>query len=374
MLSPLDDYPVHQVPEPMRFVGTSDRNFFDRYYFNCFPVGGELMLAFGLGQYPNLSVTDAFAVVSAGGRHRVVRASRELGIDRMDTSVGPLRVEVLEGLRRLRILCEPGDDRDVSFDLTWTGDAGPAPEPRHLSRENGRIFVDSVRLGQTGRWSGQLHVAGTDYRVDPETWQGFRDRSWGVRPVGEAEPKGIRAAKAFGTFYWLYAPMRFDKFSIFLAIQEDRHGNRSRDHAVQVVGDGEPVPLGRVEQKLEFVPGSRKVAGATLRFQSPGGEQAVVRVEPVLPLHIAVGTGYGLDADWRHGAYQGKLKVESLEMGIDEAAARNGVYGVVEALSRYHYEGQEGAATGWGMFEYSIIGPHEPSGFTGMTDVAQLSR
>src|ERR1035438_8071821 len=31
VLSPLDDYPVHQISEPMRHVGTSDRNFYDRY-------------------------------------------------------------------------------------------------------------------------------------------------------------------------------------------------------------------------------------------------------------------------------------------------------------------------------------------------------
>jgi hypothetical protein len=34
MLTPLDDYPIHQVAEVMRHVGTSDRNFYDRYYFN----------------------------------------------------------------------------------------------------------------------------------------------------------------------------------------------------------------------------------------------------------------------------------------------------------------------------------------------------
>ena len=39
MLSPLDDYPVHQISEPMRFVGTSDRNFYDRYYFNIHGTG-----------------------------------------------------------------------------------------------------------------------------------------------------------------------------------------------------------------------------------------------------------------------------------------------------------------------------------------------
>jgi hypothetical protein len=55
------------------------------------------MLIVGLGQYPNLGVTDAFALARHGDTHRVVRASRELGADRMDTAVGPLRVEVIEG-------------------------------------------------------------------------------------------------------------------------------------------------------------------------------------------------------------------------------------------------------------------------------------
>ena len=58
MLSPLDDYPVHQISEPMRFVGTSDRNFYDRYYFNIHGAEGvhgshdELFAVVGLGQYP----------------------------------------------------------------------------------------------------------------------------------------------------------------------------------------------------------------------------------------------------------------------------------------------------------------------------------
>src|SRR5271157_5400655 len=66
VLSPLDDYPVHQISEPMRHVGTSDRNFYDRYYFNIHGTGevhgtdDELFAVIGVGQYPNLSVADAF--------------------------------------------------------------------------------------------------------------------------------------------------------------------------------------------------------------------------------------------------------------------------------------------------------------------------
>ncbi len=99
MLSSWDDYPVHQIADTIRHVGTSDRNFYDRYYFNLHGSSGELFMVMGLGQYPNLAVQDAFACVSRGGRHRVVRASRELG-DRMDTTVGPFRVEVVKPLER----------------------------------------------------------------------------------------------------------------------------------------------------------------------------------------------------------------------------------------------------------------------------------
>ncbi|WP_206185125.1 hypothetical protein [Thermoactinospora rubra] len=199
-LSPLDDYPVHQAPEVMRHVATSDRNFYDRYYFNCHDGTGELMLLVGLGQYPNLGVTDAFACVRHADIHRVVRASRELGDDRMDTRVGPFRVEVLEGLKRLRVVLEP-TEHGLSFDLAWEGTIPATLEPRHFLRWQERVVFDSLRLAQTGRWSGHIRVGDVEIPVTPDRWQGTRDRSWGIRPVGEPEPPGIQV-KNPGTFYW----------------------------------------------------------------------------------------------------------------------------------------------------------------------------
>ena len=48
-LSPLDDYPVHQIAETIRHVGTSDRNFYDRYYLNGFALDGSAMFIAGIG-------------------------------------------------------------------------------------------------------------------------------------------------------------------------------------------------------------------------------------------------------------------------------------------------------------------------------------
>ena len=94
-LSPADDYPIHQTAEVIRHPATSDRNFYDRYYFMLHSSSDELMLIFGMGQYPNLSVQDAFALVRMDTMHRVVRGSRALGPYRMDLNVGPFHIEIL---------------------------------------------------------------------------------------------------------------------------------------------------------------------------------------------------------------------------------------------------------------------------------------
>ena len=119
MLSSWDDYPVHQVAEPIRFVGTSDRNFYDRYYFNGHACSDDLFFVIGMGQYPNLGTQDAFVVVRRGDKHRVVRASRELD-DRMDLSVGPFGLEITRPLEELRLTLDD-NEHGISFDLTWTG-------------------------------------------------------------------------------------------------------------------------------------------------------------------------------------------------------------------------------------------------------------
>jgi len=91
VLSSMDDYPIHQIAAPVRHVGPSDRNFYDRYYFNLHGSTDQLFMVIGMGQYPNLATQDAFACICSKGKQRVLRASKKLG-DRMDTTVGPFRV------------------------------------------------------------------------------------------------------------------------------------------------------------------------------------------------------------------------------------------------------------------------------------------
>ncbi len=125
-----------------------------------------MFLIVGLGQYPNLGVMDAFAVLRRGDDHIVARMSKALGADRTDTTVGPLRIEVLEGLQKLRVVLEPGSEYDLSFDITFDATIPAALEPKHFRRQLERVTFDTSRFLQTGTWTGSLTVDGEDFAID----------------------------------------------------------------------------------------------------------------------------------------------------------------------------------------------------------------
>lgn len=385
MLSPLDDFPVHQIAEVIRHVGTSDRNFYDRYYFNCYPQPGmvdePLFLIVGLGQYPNLGVMDAFAVLRRGADHIVFRASKALGSDRMDLDVGPLRVEVLDGLHRLRVVLAPNEQApDLSFDLTFHSNVPAALESRHFVRQLERVTFDTQRFVQTGTWTGELTVDGVTTPVTPDAWLGNRDRSWGVRPVGEAEPPGRRGDPAEterANFFWIYAVMQFEEYSISMIVQEDAEGRRIVEDATRIWRDQAHPPewLGRPEHELVFQSGTREVAAATLTFRRPGplgqpDHTILVACDPVLPHYLGVGTGYGLEQDWRHGMWQGDLVVQGLRHKVDEIEPWKKMMCPVDNLARFTLTEHGADQHGTGLLEVAAIGPHTRYGFTGVGDVA----
>ncbi len=365
-LSPLDDLPIHQIAEPVRHVGTSDRNFYDRYYFNCHAGPDDPWFIFGFGVYPNLGVADCFVVVRHGDDHVVVRGSRALGDDRADLMVGPFRIRVLEGLARLRISLEPGHG-DVSFDLEFAADTPAVLEPRHFQRQLERVTFDTQRFVQTGRWSGSITLDGNDFPVSPEQWSGNRDRSWGVRPVGEAEPPGRRAADTDGnSFFWIYSVMRFADFAVVTIVQEKRDGERVMDDARLVWADPNRAPewLGRVEHEVEFVPGTREPARAVLRFIKPSGATTTVDCRPELANFLGFGTGYGLEQDWRHGMWQGEEKVEAQRLRVSELDPTMKLFCPIDYLASFTLTAADGAVhEGTGLFEFAVIGPHDQYGF-----------
>jgi hypothetical protein len=359
-----DEYPVHQAATSMAQPATTDRNFYDRCYLNAHRRSDDLFLVTGLGAYPNLGVIDAYATVRRGDEQYAVHFSDALGEDRASQQVGPYRIEVLDPLWRLRLVCD-GDEHGIGFDLTWTGAFPAVQEQPHRLVMGARTVLDSARFAQVGRWQGELRLGGEVYAVDD--WVGTRDRSWGIRPVGEPEPAGRPPDEPVAGFWWLYAPLQFDDFAVVVIAQENPDGFRTLNDAVRVWPDGRVEQLGWPVIEIGYRPGTRHPLSARLRCAAQDGTPVVIEVETLTSLALHVGAGYGGDPDWGHGRWYGRGFAEGRRYDLtDPAVAGRVPYGVIDHVARATCDGAEG----WGLFEHASLGRHDPSGFADWSSVS----
>src|SRR6516165_1886216 len=134
MLTKADDYPIHQTPEPIAFAGT-DRNFYDRYFFNGYAQapGDRAFFAVAFGVYPHLNVADGAFVVVRNGVEVALHASRCLDMERMALSAGPIATEVLAPLHRLGVRVNAAA-QGIAGDIVFTGRSAPVQGPRFTRR------------------------------------------------------------------------------------------------------------------------------------------------------------------------------------------------------------------------------------------------
>ena len=132
MLTPADDYPLHQTAEPMAFAGT-DRNFYDRYFFNALPADGSFFIAVALGVYPQLDIMDAAISAVVGDKQYNLHASKHMQGDRLNLCVGPISIEIEKPLERATVRIVENDG-PITGRLTMTARHFPIEEPRFIRR------------------------------------------------------------------------------------------------------------------------------------------------------------------------------------------------------------------------------------------------
>ncbi len=373
MITTLDDYPIHQTSLPLIVPGTSDRNFYDRFWFNGFVGDGSLYFSVAMGFYPNRGVHDGGFSVLVDGHQYCLHLSGDLPLDRAKTELGPLRIETIIPMRRHRVVVSD-PQRGFEADLTFEGGTGTHEEARQIFTDGLHTSMDVTRLSQFGTWSGWIVIKGKRIQVDPRVTNGTRDRSWGVRPCGEPGGKPPRWGSQF---YFGWSQTFWDDFVLHGVFFCNARGSIDMGSGAQVPrvprGD-EPVfarDTGEVDAtpfdyKFDYLTGTRRIRHAVVRYRKTNGETLEVDYEPLISFQMA-GLGYG-HPDWGHGCWKGGYVIDDETWKVDELDITKPHLFHVQQVCKVTLNGKQ---TGCGILEHTAVGPHEPSGFKERCDLYQ---
>lgn len=375
MLSKFDDYPIHQTAEPLFHTASSDRFTYDRYWYNAHARDGSFYFGVGMCRYPNLGILDCSFSLVIGGRQYAFHASRRAPLEPTETVVGPFALQILEPMGRHRVVIG-SNETGIECDLTFTPRTAVIEEGRQTLRNERFVVMDATRLDQFGFWQGTVRYDGKELAVDGRNTFGLKDRSWGIRPVGDAYPGGA-PMNAFQAMHFMWVPIHWDDQCTLAGLFEDDKGHQwHNDQAILpayaassdipgVIDPGARTWDGTVEHRLQLVPGTRQASGATIVMHDKSGESMEIELEPVL-LHRMKGLGYQ-HPTWGHGKWQGELAVagESWDVAsVDPLALENlHIQQVVKARC--------GKRQGWGVLEQIHIGPYTTYGFEDWFDGAR---
>ena len=369
MITPGDEYPLHQTSRPVRDPGT-DRNLYDRFFFNGYPHVGEdrgnMFFAVAFGTYPGRNVVDGACTVIDGGIQYNVRGSRLMGDDRLDLRCGPVTVEIVEPLHQLRVIVDDPDS-GVSADLLFTSRAAPFEEPHFRFGPGHRLIMDITRLTQNGTWSGHIVTPQRRIEVLDDSWWGCRDRSWGFRMTGErdsvAAPDGVENAG----YYWLWAPLNFDDEVVIFDVNELPSGRRWHENTMvaRVGASANEAVDGTHTYQIEWKPGTRHAAKFTADLALDNGRSERITLTPLLTFFMS-GIGYG-HPTWGHGMWVGHDERSHDSLVLADVDESNLLYNHVQILCEATRG--SGGNVGMGILEMLIIGPHTPSGLVEIFDM-----
>jgi hypothetical protein len=373
MLTRFDDFPIHQTPEPIAHPASTDRNVYDRYWFNGYSADGNLYFGIAFGLYPNRSVMDCAFSVVVNGVQRSFYASRRAPWERDELQIGPLRIEIVVPMQTVKVTLAD-NETGLGCTLTFSARTIAIEEERQVLKREGRVFMDVTRFTQFGFWDGIIRCDGQSIQVQGKDVYATRDRSWGVRPVGES-PGGARP-KTPPQVFFLWAPIHWDEMCTHAFVFEDSTGRQLNGEGKIVrafpaqqnlaAKDGADVRrMAGVSHKLVYEPSTRRAQSGEIIMHEPSGQEVKIAFEPIMRFQMK-GIGYR-HPQWSHGVWKGELEIgaDSWTVGsLDPLLVENvHIQQVVRA--------RMGDKIGYGVVEQLCVGPHTPSGFSRWLDGAK---
>ena len=318
-----DEFFNHQIVETHASVLQSDPSWAEKVCGMVAARDGSLSIGFGFGKYVNRNVVDAYGGVSRGVEQWTVRASRALDSAVNNIDVGPLRYEVIEPLRQVRVRLDATEQQPIAFDLLLEGLLPCMLEDREDRRTltGYRHSANQIRYHQTGVASGWIELQGQRHQVTPEDWVMTRDHSWGLRPgVGapltdlQADPVDAVAPRILA----IWNPLLFRNpdgshygFHQYYLLYAGEGWQHEKVQGGFEYPDGRREGLRRILPRLQFNPDNQRLLGGEVELTMMDGSQRLLhlQVQGDTGFHLGAGLYHGLDGRF-HGQWRGPLLVE----------------------------------------------------------------
>jgi hypothetical protein len=386
MLTPYDEFPVHQHSRPFSVVPVTDPAWDDGYFFGVYSAEEKLFLYMGMRINTNTDMVGGYAGIMLDGVQHTLRLSR-IWRPHFEVAIGPLTFNFVEPMKRV-MLRLGANDSDLTFDLEWIAIAPAHEEEHHLASEGERVTTDQTRYSQTGTARGTITFKGHTWVVEPGRWYGDRDHSWGLYrqreplriPAKYLPPRKLPAARRALRF-WM--PFSTPDYSGFYHFHEDEHGHQVKmndvfgsafEGRIDYGFSGRSLRFVSAQHQLKFVPGTRAVSSGVVDLVDEQGRawrhEIYVATSPWQSFMIGYNGG-----SWRDGGNIGSYHGSGIYQECDEFDLAIQPFDLDDYLgrprTRYGNEyvvrvrstGPDGISEGLGHLETFIDGTYRRYGF-----------
>lgn len=281
------------------------------------------------------------ATWSYGGRRTAVagvgtteaafaRRSREpfaLGEDPDRPAVGPITIEVVEPLHRVRLILDDPDFPDLAFDLTYTARFPPVATDRNRIERSGEVVTDYMNFFQSGRYSGVVSAGGEERRVTDRL--GFRDRGWGLRKHEGAARRGMH----------IFSACELRDEALYLLVYETSKGARVLTNGWRIDETGVTARALAAEHELRF--GEHRLLDGELLVRYDDGQERRIELQAEGRLWMET-VGYT--------AVPGRADPGAERFDLTDPAVRSALDGLHDNGCRFACEGE----TGHGFVEVGL--------------------
>ena len=318
-LTGADELYSHQLVAPRAVTLHESAAWAERCYHLLF-AGDDLILNCGRAVYPHDGRRAAFAGAVSGDSLLALRAREPFaaGDDPDRPDVGPVHIEVVEPLARVRLVLDDADG-PLAFDLTYEARFPPVATERNRIELRGEVVTDYMNFFQSGVYSGVVRVDGREIAVRDRV--GFRDRGWGLRKHEGSPRRGLV----------VFVGAELPGESIYALLYETASARRAFTNGWQIDETGVADRVVGAEHDLDF--DGALLRGGRVELEMASGETREVTIHVRTRLFLSA-VGYTADPA---GKEPGRDRHD-----LTDPAARAALEGQTDNGCLFAVDGEEG--------------------------------